>query len=324
MSKSISQMKTKSKVLLAGGIWLGIVVLLFVIFGSNGKNEDFKPQNEFKLHPWISIHLGPIDLPSPEQALGGREAHSVFSYVTNGSVWSDWFFPGLHGALWIVWPVVGAAALAGLLLALIPLLFSRTSASPPRWWAENPTDSPVFGPSTSAAGRTMAGVLAIVGLVGLAAAVSWLVSPTSASGPSGMPRGFESGVRYLTPALILGLALLPTVPPLRALAARLAADMDREGRRRMVEELLGVIIGEDDPEIGLERAQPLADVGRHLAHMGDQRLVLGVRHGEKLRRVGQHGPANHRRHHGFLLAGSTANALRSGSKKYPAMPPATS
>jgi F-type H+-transporting ATPase subunit a len=62
MSKSISQMKTKSKVLIAGGIWLGIVVLLFVIFGSNGKNEDFKPQNEFKLHPWISIHLGPIDL----------------------------------------------------------------------------------------------------------------------------------------------------------------------------------------------------------------------------------------------------------------------
>jgi hypothetical protein len=60
-----------------------------------------------------------------------------------------------------------------------------------------------------------------VGLVGLAAAVSWLVSPTSASGPAGMPRGFESGLRYLTPALILGLALLPTVPPLRAGAARL-------------------------------------------------------------------------------------------------------
>jgi hypothetical protein len=66
-------------------------------------------------------------------------------------------------------------------------------------------------------------VLALAGLVGLAAAVSWLVSPTSASGPSGMPRGFESGLRYLTPALILGLALLPTVPPLRALAARLAS-----------------------------------------------------------------------------------------------------
>jgi hypothetical protein len=172
--------------------------------------------------PWIH-HLGPIDLPSPEQALGGREAHSVFSYLTNGSVWSDWFFPGLHGALWIVWPVIGAAALAGLLLALIPLLLSRTSTSPPRWWAENPSDSPVFGPSTAAAARTVAVVLAIAGLVGLAAAVSWLVSPTSASGPSGMPRAFESGLRYLTPVLILGIALLPTVPPVRALAARLAS-----------------------------------------------------------------------------------------------------
>jgi hypothetical protein len=172
--------------------------------------------------PWLH-HLGPIDLPSPEQALGGREAHSVFSYLTNGSVWSDWFFPGLHGALWIVWPVVGAAALAGLLLALIPLLFSRTSATPPRWWAENSSQGGVLGPSTSDAGRTVAGVLAIAGLVGLAAAVSWLVSPTSASGPSGMPRGFESGLRYLTPALILGLALLPAVPPLRGLAARLAS-----------------------------------------------------------------------------------------------------
>jgi hypothetical protein len=30
-----------------------------------------------------------------------------------------------------------------------------------------------------------------------------------------MPRGFESGLRYLAPALILGLALLPTAPPLR-------------------------------------------------------------------------------------------------------------
>jgi hypothetical protein len=172
--------------------------------------------------PWIH-HLGPIDLPSPEQALGGREAHSVFSYLTNGSVWSDWFFPGLHGALWILWPVIGSAALAGLLLALIPLLFSRTSASPPRWWAENSNQGGVFGPSTAASARTVAGVLAIAGLVGLAAAVSWLVSPTSASGPSGMPRGFESGLRYLTPALILGLALLPTVPPFRALAARLAS-----------------------------------------------------------------------------------------------------
>ena len=56
-------------------------------------------------------------------------------------------------------------------------------------------------------------MLALAGLVGLATALAWLVAPTSASGPEGMPRGFESGLRYLAPALVLGLALLPTVPP---------------------------------------------------------------------------------------------------------------
>ncbi|MFT3865408.1 MAG: hypothetical protein QM729_14135 [Solirubrobacterales bacterium] len=155
--------------------------------------------------PWIH-HLGPIDLPAPEQALGGREAHSVFSYLTDGSVWSEWFLPGLHGGLWIVWPLLGAAALAGLLLASTRLLGRR---------AERRSSSALLGPSAAVSG--------VAGLVGLAAAVSWLVSPTSASGPSGDPRGFESGLRYLTPALILGLALLPTVPPLRSLAARLAS-----------------------------------------------------------------------------------------------------
>ena len=55
------------------------------------------------------------------------------------------------------------------------------------------------------------------------AALAWLVAPTSASGPDGMPRGFESGLRYLAPALVLGLALLPTVPLLRPRLAHAAA-----------------------------------------------------------------------------------------------------
>src|SRR5258708_20308473 len=42
----------------------------------------------------------------------------------------------------------------------------------------------------------------------------------------------------------------------------LAAHMDREGRRRLMKELLGVIVGEDDPEIGLQAAQPSADLAR--------------------------------------------------------------
>ena len=39
-----------------------MAVLLYVIFGSDGKNEEFKPQDEFKLDAWIKFEVGPIDL----------------------------------------------------------------------------------------------------------------------------------------------------------------------------------------------------------------------------------------------------------------------
>jgi F-type H+-transporting ATPase subunit a len=55
-------MKTRTKVILALGTYLGIVILLGAIFGSAGKNEAFKPQNEFQLDAWIPIHIGSIDL----------------------------------------------------------------------------------------------------------------------------------------------------------------------------------------------------------------------------------------------------------------------
>jgi F-type H+-transporting ATPase subunit a len=49
-------------VLIGIGVYLGIAILMLLIFGSSGKNEEFKPQNEFKLEPWVSIHLGSLDL----------------------------------------------------------------------------------------------------------------------------------------------------------------------------------------------------------------------------------------------------------------------
>jgi hypothetical protein len=128
--------------------------------------------------PWVK-HLGPITLPAPEQALGGREGHSVIDYLGDGSVWSDWFLPGLHHGLTVFWPLLLALAFASLLLCL---------------------------------GRRADPVLRLAGAVGLAAALAWLLAPTSASGPDGFPRGFESGLRYLAPALVLGLVLLPTAP----------------------------------------------------------------------------------------------------------------
>jgi F-type H+-transporting ATPase subunit a len=55
-------MKTRTKILLALALYLGITIVLGVLFGSAGKNEEFKPQNEFKLEAWIPIKIGSIDL----------------------------------------------------------------------------------------------------------------------------------------------------------------------------------------------------------------------------------------------------------------------
>jgi F-type H+-transporting ATPase subunit a len=55
-------LSTKAKVFAGLGIYLAIAILLLLIFGNDGKNEAFKPQNEFKLEPWISIHLAGVDL----------------------------------------------------------------------------------------------------------------------------------------------------------------------------------------------------------------------------------------------------------------------
>lgn len=127
--------------------------------------------------PWLKS-LGPLSLPGPEQELGGRRQESVLGYLFDGSIWSDWFLPGFHDALGWAWPAVVVLGLLGLLICL------------------GPRQDPL---------------LRILGLVGLLAAAAWIASPASAAGPSGMPRSFESGLRYLAPALILGLALLPIV-----------------------------------------------------------------------------------------------------------------
>ncbi len=55
-------MSRRAKVFLALGIYFGITILLLVIVGSDGKNEGFQPQNEFKLEPWIDIAIGGVDI----------------------------------------------------------------------------------------------------------------------------------------------------------------------------------------------------------------------------------------------------------------------
>lgn len=52
-------MTTKRKVGLGLGLYVAIIALFLVVFGTSSKNDAYKPQNEFKLDAWFSV--GPFD-----------------------------------------------------------------------------------------------------------------------------------------------------------------------------------------------------------------------------------------------------------------------
>ena len=55
-------MTPRRKLLLAGIGLIAVALVLAAIFGSAGRNDEFQPQNEFKLDPWVSIKIGSLDL----------------------------------------------------------------------------------------------------------------------------------------------------------------------------------------------------------------------------------------------------------------------
>jgi F-type H+-transporting ATPase subunit a len=62
IGERIKALSTGGKIALFGGIWLAITIALYAAFGSAGRNEEYQPQNEFQLDPWIGIHIGGLDL----------------------------------------------------------------------------------------------------------------------------------------------------------------------------------------------------------------------------------------------------------------------
>jgi F-type H+-transporting ATPase subunit a len=54
-------LSTKRKVLLILAVYFAGVIALGILIPSQGKNDDFQPQNEFKLENWINLHIGGID-----------------------------------------------------------------------------------------------------------------------------------------------------------------------------------------------------------------------------------------------------------------------
>jgi len=53
--------KTRKILLGTFGVYVLLIVLAFIFFGSVGKNENFKPQNEFNLDTWIDLP-GSLDI----------------------------------------------------------------------------------------------------------------------------------------------------------------------------------------------------------------------------------------------------------------------
>jgi hypothetical protein len=120
--------------------------------------------------------LGPISLPHPERLQEGRPDFSIVHYATDTGVWREYFGPGLHEAFGALWPLVIFAALAAVLLALV---------------------------------RGRDRILRWVGAVALFGALAYLFTPLSAAGAEGEPVGFGINIRYVIPALLAGIVLLP-------------------------------------------------------------------------------------------------------------------
>ncbi|MEO8093080.1 MAG: F0F1 ATP synthase subunit A [bacterium] len=55
-------MSRRAKIFIGLGGYLAITAILIVVAGSDGRNDTFQPQNEFKLDPWVSISIGGVDL----------------------------------------------------------------------------------------------------------------------------------------------------------------------------------------------------------------------------------------------------------------------
>src|SRR3954467_1972491 len=58
---AIGRLGTGKKVALGAILLLLIVAILGAAFGSAGKNDEYQPQNEFKLDPWVSLKIGGPD-----------------------------------------------------------------------------------------------------------------------------------------------------------------------------------------------------------------------------------------------------------------------
>ncbi|HJZ36311.1 MAG TPA: hypothetical protein VJ204_08575 [Solirubrobacterales bacterium] len=120
--------------------------------------------------------LGPISLPHPDRLQEGRPNFAITHYATDTGVWRHYFSPGLHSAFGALWPLVLVGAVAACLLAIF-------------------------------AGRDK--LVRWLGGVALFGLLAYLFTPLGAAGVQGEPTGFAINVRFVIPALLAALVLVP-------------------------------------------------------------------------------------------------------------------
>jgi hypothetical protein len=158
------------------GVWLGGMAITAGFW--YGRNLIYAA------NPFPQIErIGPIDIPGPQQIfLYPRYPHSLSEYVNDPRVWDYKLFPVLDDRLGPLWPVILATAVVALIVAF--------------FWGRS----------------SLMRVLAVTGMV---AGIAYVFTPLTASGDAYDPGGFDANLRYVAPALIIGMVLLPLVPAVR-------------------------------------------------------------------------------------------------------------
>jgi hypothetical protein len=131
----------------------------------------------------LRLHVGPLALPGPSSPLANASQQTVISQVSHLSLWSSRFAPGLDHALGPLWPLVLALYLCAVIVGIVAVKASIVRA-----------------------------LALTAGLAG----VSYLFLPTGASAIEQGATLFAVNLRYATPALALGLIIVPIL--LRLLA----------------------------------------------------------------------------------------------------------
>ena len=115
--------------------------------------------------------------------LDPRPRFAVSHYLFDFTVYRKWFIPQLNDAFGPLFPLILIGAFAAVIYVAI---------------------------------RSRNVILRVLAVGALVTAVVYVFTPLTAAGTEGSPTGFFTNTRYLTPGLVLALAMLPLARPLRA------------------------------------------------------------------------------------------------------------